>query len=88
MVYINEYRKTDLSLPDIPEFDEIHILPYNSSNWINDYLWKESMKMWCGFAPQTEDSSGYAELPEVLGMPCYPDDGSIKMINGVLVVKF
>ena len=88
VVYINEYQKTDVSLPDIPEFDEINILPYNSSNWINDYLWKESMRMWCGFAPQTEESSGYAELPEVVGMPCYPDEGSIKMINGVLVVKF
>lgn len=28
------------------------------------------------------------EIPEVQNMPSYPDDGSIKIIDNVIVVKF
>ena len=28
VVYINENKKTDLTLPDIPQFDEVCIYPY------------------------------------------------------------
>ena len=46
------------------------------------------MVLWCGFNPKTADSAMYEQLPEVIQMPCYPSDGSIKMIEDVLVVKF
>ena len=45
------------------------------------------MNMWCGFSRVEGDvpESGSAQIA---AMPVYPDDGSIKMIDGVLVVKF
>lgn len=49
---------------------------------------ERSMVLWCGFNPKTADSAMYEQLPEVIQMPCYPSDGSIKMIEDVLVVKF
>ena len=44
--------------------------------------------MWCDFDPTLEDASEYENLPEVQEMPCYPDTGSIHMMDGVLIVKF
>lgn len=88
VVFINEFEKEDKTLSDIPQFDEIQILPYDTRNWINDYAWRTTMKMWCGFDPETVDSSIYGQLPEVVEMPSYPDAGSIKMVDGVVVVKF
>lgn len=46
------------------------------------------MKLWCGFEPQTLDASDYMQMEEVLRMPSYPDTGSIKMMDDVMVVKF
>lgn len=46
------------------------------------------MKMWCGFDPIVLKASDYEWMPEVLQMPNYPDEGSIKMIDGVIIVKF
>ncbi|MDE5737474.1 MAG: hypothetical protein K2H93_03820 [Oscillospiraceae bacterium] len=30
----------------------------------------------------------FVDLPEVINMPYYPDDGSIKIINNTVVIKF
>lgn len=46
------------------------------------------MKMWCGFDPETADSTTYEQLPEVVQMPNYPDAGAIRVIDGVVVIKF
>lgn len=88
VVYINEYRKSDATIPRITQFEAIRISPYHWSCIINDYKWRGSMVLWCGFNPKTADSAMYEQLPEVIQMPCYPSDGSIKMIEDVLVVKF
>ena len=40
------------------------------------------------FETNIENSEKYESLPEVLSMPHYPDFGSIKIINDVIVVKF
>lgn len=45
------------------------------------------MDLRCGFAPPKADPEDYADLPEVQVMPCYPDYGSIQLINGTVVVK-
>ena len=88
VVYINEYDKSDATIPKIAQFEAIRILPYDCSTIINDYKWRESMLLWCGFNPKTAGSAIYEQLPEVIQMPCYPSDGSIKMIEDVLIVKF
>lgn len=88
VVYINEYGKYDYTTASIPEFKEIKLTPFEHSSILNDYAWKITMKMWCDFDPTLEDASEYENLPEVQEMPCYPDTGSIHMMDGVLIVKF
>ncbi len=90
VVYVNEFGKYDYSSGSIglPEFKEIKIMPYDSSSILNNYAWRITMKIWCNFDPETRDASEYENLPEVLEMPSYPDSGSIRMIDGVIVVKF
>lgn len=57
---------------------------------INAYSRNYIITKFLGFAPQF---CGYEEIKELLEneevqeMPCYPDDGSIKIIDGVIVVK-
>ena len=44
-----------------------------------------------GFAPTIcgyEETKACMELEEVKNMPGYPDDGSIRVVNGIVVVKF
>ena len=44
-----------------------------------------------GFAPTIcgyEETKACMELEEVKNMPSYPDDGSIRVVNGIVVVKF
>lgn len=88
VVYINGTKKSDTTLPEIPEFKEIFIFPYQFPTLINNYNWRMTMKLWCGFEPQTLDASDYMQMEEVLRMPSYPDTGSIKMMDDVMVVKF
>lgn len=89
VVYINENRKSDLTITRLPVFDEINLLPYHYSDLVTgDSSWRLFMAMWCGFNPPMADSATYENLPEVIQMPSYPDDGSIKMIEDVIVIKF
>lgn len=88
IVYINGTKKSDKALPVIPQFKEIYIYPYQFSSLINNYNWKMTMKMWCGFDPEVLNSAEYRQRPEVVQMPNYPDAGSIQIIDGVLIVKF
>ncbi|MCD8249934.1 MAG: glucosyltransferase domain-containing protein [Lachnospiraceae bacterium] len=90
VVYVNEFAKYDYTSGSISlqEFKEIEIVPYDSSSILNNYAWRITMKIWCNFDPETLDASEYEELPEVQEMPCYPDSGSIQMIDGVIEVKF
>lgn len=88
--YIGEFGKFDVTFPQYSNFDVVNIIPYSSWFSINDYAWRRSMAKWCGFFP-------YEGLPELYTsqiaiaestMPNYPDEGSIKVIDGVLFVKF
>lgn len=94
VTYINEFKKKSSTLPLSEEehFNNgiIVTLPYcyDIENSINDYAWKEFMSVWCGFETNIENSDKFESLPEVLSMPHYPDFGSIKIINDVVVVKF
>ena len=98
VVYINEFNKEDKSCVNEMMFDNIAISPYDNSNLgINSYNWQIQMYIYTGFPPidpytgfqvsgQTEDD--YKYRPEVVEMPCYPDCGSIQIIDGALIVKF
>ena len=55
---------------------------------LNDYVWALFENYWCGFQPEEVAPEQYEKLQEVKEMPMYLDDGSIKVIDGVIVVKF
>ena len=46
------------------------------------------MALWTGFKPPVSSSEPYEDSEIVAAMPCYPDDGSIKYMDGCIVVKF
>ena len=46
------------------------------------------MIQWTGYSPVIANPDDFVELDEVKLMPHYPDDGSIKVINDTVVVKF
>ena len=62
-------------------------LPYDASPFSIGYSWQDFLTLWCGFTPPYADGNAYADLPEMQKMPCYPDSGSIQMINNTVVVK-
>lgn len=64
------------------------ITPFRNVNGIvNDYSWQAFLEIWFGFAPEYLDAEEFAGLPEVEAMPAYPDYGSIRIINGAVVIK-
>lgn len=90
VVYINELEKADYSIRGTSRFfDYITASPYNSGDTvINEYSWKEMMELWCGYAPDLGDEAIFEGNEEVADMTCFPNDGSIKVIDGYVVVKF
>ena len=62
-------------------------LPYDSSPFSIGHSWKDFLNLWCGFSPPFANPEAFASLPEVQAMPAYPDSGSIRMVDGVVVVK-
>lgn len=68
------------------EFD----LPGKMESNVNAYSRWHIMTQYLGFYPTflfDDVTSEIALLPEVQAMPCYPDDGSIQIIDDVIVVK-
>lgn len=71
------------------EFDVIEINPYDASSLSNNYVWYTFMENWCNFKqPVINNPYEYFSKEELDGMPIYPDDGGVKMINGIIVVRF
>lgn len=88
IVYINEFKKLDKSFSETTVFEPIYIPPYQYDSIINNYMWESTMKFWCGFSPLKGDSSVFENDKRVAEMPSYPDSGSIRCIDGTIVVKF
>ena len=86
VVFINEREKNDVSFDCQQYFDNVD-QPYQK-NLVNDYAWKEFMKIWIGYNPVVLEEDNFKDLAEVKNMPSYPDYGSIKVINETVVVKF
>ena len=74
------------------DFEGLYQVPaYGSTTLINTYNWIYYMSFWTGFSQPQVDSSeleGISSLPEVDSMPCYPNDGSIKIVDDIIIVKF
>lgn len=57
-------------------------------DWINDYSYIKYMRYHCGFEPEIVGRDAVKDsYEEVKKMPNYPDYGSIKVIDNVVVVK-
>ncbi len=65
------------------------VTPYlrNLTSMTNNYAWKTYMNAYCGYAPHTRDSEAYETLPEIQDMPAYPANGSIRIVDQVVIVK-
>lgn len=87
IVYLNDRKKFNYVDGYLSQYEAIVTNPYDHVI-VNDYNWIHYMEMWCGFYQKVIDGSKYENMEEVLHMPSYPEDGSIKMIDGVIVVKF
>ena len=92
VAYVYELNKnTERQYIRFIDSDGYGIAAYNYDSVINMYNWKEYMEMWCGFRPWEISGEAlweYMDNPEVEAMPTYPNAGSIKEIDGVIVVKF
>lgn len=88
VAYVNDTQNKSLATVTITE--DLYpgfIVP---NTFLNDYSWKHFVKEWCGFLPQEVDTAKRGELEvleEVQNMPVYPNDGSIKIVDGVIVIK-
>lgn len=90
VVYVGENNIDDNTLTYMDSFDNISINATgvkNLKDLINNYNYKAFMKYHCGFSPQMLNEEDWKSREEVLKMPCYPDDGAIRIIDGVVVVK-
>lgn len=87
VLYVGERSKNDDGFSGDRLFDPIYLPPYQGNSIINDFSWEETMDLWCGFSrvKPDVDLSGTEEVEE---MSVYPAEGSIKMVDGTLVVKF
>ena len=87
--YINSRKKEDLTIQELSRFELFYVPPdLGMKEDINHDAWTMFMNSWCAFSPETVDEGDFVDLPEVIDMPYYPDDGSIKIINDTVVVKF
>ena len=89
VAYIDEFNVNDESLSYVWEFSPLNMSPYwGYIRAVNDYSKEGFMKYWCGYSPKTVDPEKFTNMEEVRNMPAYPDEGSIKVIDETVVVKF
>lgn len=89
VAFVNRGKNRDHALTQLPEFDDLILAGSQSlKTTVKDYASIRFMNYWCGFSPNLADARAFHDLPEVKEMPHYPDDGSIKIVNGTVVVKF
>lgn len=87
IAFINENQKEN-NADDIQQYyDPIVTNPYVYP-MVNSYNWDDFTKHWLGFDSVTKDPADYMDHELVQKMPSYPDDGSIQIIDDVVVVKF
>ena len=56
--------------------------------WVNEYSYLEYLRYHCGFSPQlASNEEVLAVYDEIENMPIYPDCGSIKVVDDIVVVK-
>lgn len=72
------------------DYPELYFHVYQEANLVNAFSWKDAMTAYTGFtciAPSEQQWEEICETKEFQEMDCYPDDGSIAVIDDVIVVK-
>lgn len=90
VAYVGDsYTYGDSTFRQIGGFTGLPIAPlrYDATPFVIGDSWEKFIDYCCGFAPPKADSAQFAALPKVQAMPCYPDEGSIRMVEGTVVVK-
>lgn len=81
---------SDSTMTRLPMRGDIwtYILSFSLEDVVSTDLWQEFCAIHLGWSPTVvEDVSTLRQNEDVSRMPCYPDDGSIKIIDGTVVVK-
>lgn len=87
LIFVNENNKSHLSVACTTQLQNINIHPYSDSV-INNHAWKQFMALWVGYAPEVLGVEVLKNPHEVENMPHYPNEGSIQIIEGKIVVNF
>ena len=90
VAYIGEFQKEDKSFGTLPFVEDVDLAFFNflPPSILNTYTWREFVAIHIGFSPEVVDGAQFKDSAEVAAMPCYPDQGSIRLVDGVIVVKF
>ena len=90
VVYLGTVNGMDPTFHRIEGFGDLSIapLPHDASPFCISFHFHDFLEIWCAFKPPMANPEDYVNLPQVKAMPCYPDAGSIQIVNGTLVVKF
>ena len=88
IAYVNANQNVSLKTVSITSDLYVACIPPNT--FLHDYSWKAFIHEICGFSQEEVDSAMLSEVTEweeVQNMPAYPNDGSVQVINDVIVVK-
>lgn len=89
VTFVNTGKNRDKTITKIEEFDDLNLAGSRRlRTTVKDYASRSFINTWCGFSPKWADARLFHDLPEVQEMTHYPDDGSIKVVNQTVVVKF
>lgn len=89
VVVINEKQIVDKSVSEISELETFNVAPISTTmNNLNCYSWRSFIDRYCGYRPVYLDEKNYKGNREIEAMPSYPDDGSIQVMNDIVVIKF
>ena len=89
LYFVNGFHTMDPTIYNIDELDFIRLIPYwhNSTEYMHATR-QAFVNRWLGFQMNWYDDPAIEKLPEVEEMPSYPWDGSIRIVNDVVIVKF
>ena len=91
VLFVNEQEIRDPTLTEMEELDFISLNTYDTTlqGYLNDHAWRYFIRRWCGYDPVLYDGEeDLAGRADVRTMPHYPDEGSIRVTDDVVVVNF
>ncbi len=85
---LNAWYTKDPTIYHMEEMDFIHLNTYEGDSEDFMHMTREYfLQNWLGFRIRWYDGTELYSLPEVKEMPAYPEEGSIRIIEDVIVVR-